>query len=220
MNSREKHSLIQGNTWMRQQWLSFASPLPFHHQENKNEHFMLWSRRNLIGWWWFNLACKLVARKTECLKNQLYFLFVNLAYLIQIQYWFMVPWRTHLWRLHDTHIKGPSNSDQENDQLVSRRPAPSSLFFPSASKEWVRIRCWTRNGNSALRECLLACSKQTLQFSHASCRWWPSPHQTCQLTGRSHSTVRFAITTSPEFWHKPFRCSFYSLSRWRTGSRS
>lgn len=183
---------------------------------------MPWSRRNLIGWWWFNLACKLVARKTMgAFKNQLYFLFVDLlAYLMQIKYWFMVPRMTYLWRLHDTHIKGQSNSDQGSNQLVSRRPIPSSFISPSASKEWARIRCCTLNGNSALGECLFACSKQTLQFSHASYRWWPSPHQTCQLTGRSQSTVRFTITTSPDFWHKPFRWSFYSPSRWRRSLQS
>lgn len=60
-------------------------------------------------------------------KNQLYFLFVDLlAYLLQIKYWFMVPRMTHLWRLRDTHIKGQSNSDQGSNQLVSRRPVPSS----------------------------------------------------------------------------------------------
>lgn len=90
MNWRVKHTLIQGNTWMRMWWLSQSSPFPLLHQENKNEHFVPWCRRNLIGCWWFNLACKLAARETVSAKS------TSLAVFL------LTCW--HIWRKLDTDL--------------------------------------------------------------------------------------------------------------------
>lgn len=135
MNSRVKHILIQGNTWMRMWWLSPPPPLSPLHQENKNEHFVPWCRSNLIGCWWFNLACKLAARETTSARRTSFAVFLLTCWHVWcklgIDIWDHRWLTSQSYMAHVLENKWHNSGPKKVHQLISTQSAPSGLLFMS-----------------------------------------------------------------------------------------
>lgn len=171
---------------------------------------MPWCRRNLIGCWWFNLACKLADRETISAKSSSLTIFFWTCWHISSKL------NIDLWHHRWLASQGCMAHTLENEwphfkwEVLSWSQWSWGLLFISVFKEWVRLKyfvplSWVITGLLE-KVWFYKPLKTDLAVQSWSYRWRISPGHRAELRSKDHSARRFIIN----LYGKP-RYYFHSI---------